>query len=152
VKNSILTTTIAALAVAATACTTTATTSSTRPAPATTSSGSMFSSYAAAAAAPLPEPRDFNIGIKILRQQCFNYAGCNITFQIDPTYTGPGVLANPTRQLMVTYAVAGADSQIIDYFTVDNAGTAHFQREQFVSTKTQPVTLTAHATRVSVAN
>lgn len=37
----------------------------------------------------LPKPADFTIAVKVLEKKCFGSAGCNVTYQIDPKYTGP---------------------------------------------------------------
>lgn len=97
----------------------------------------------------LPDPAQFSIKLKILRQQCFRGAGCNITYQIDPDWNGPEEL-HPDSPIRVIYQVNGGDAgPIINNFTVDAAGIAHYQLQEFVSTASQPANITARVLNVT---
>jgi hypothetical protein len=96
-----------------------------------------------------PKPADFKVGIKIRKKQCFGSAGCNVTFQIDPSYVGDQDL--PTKGIIeVTYEVTGDESgPIINTFTVDGEGTAHYTKEEDASTPSAKTKLKAKVTDVS---
>ncbi len=101
-----------------------------------------------AVVSPLPSPADFVISIKILRKQCFGSAGCNVTYQIDPQYTGATPLKG--RTLMVVYEVAGGeDSPQINNFTVRGDGSASFPKEERTGTSSSGATLKAKVTSIS---
>lgn len=100
----------------------------------------------------LPDPAQFSIKLKILRQQCFRGAGCNIIYQIDPDWNGPGQL-HPNPPIRVIYQVNGGDAgPIINNFTVDDAGNAHYQPQEFLSTASQPANITARVLSVTTVN
>lgn len=90
-----------------------------------------------------PKAKDVRIGIRIREQQCFGSAGCNITFQINPTYVGPSSLDGVFD---VTYKVVGGEDPYVNTFVVRNGG-ARYDREEFISTGPNPK-LTAKATSV----
>lgn len=97
---------------------------------------------------PLPQPADFTIDITILRKKCFGSAGCNVTFQNSPRYTGTTPLKG--RALTVIYEVAGGeDGPQINNFTVHGDGSASFPKEERISTAPSGATLKAKATSVS---
>jgi hypothetical protein len=96
-----------------------------------------------------PKPKDFRIGIKITKKQCFGSAGCNVTFHVKPVYVGTGELGNGPYE--VTYKVIGDESgPLINTFTIDS-GTASYQQEEFASTRAAGVKLRAVATDVESA-
>jgi hypothetical protein len=71
----------------------------------------------------LPTPEDFTIDVKILEKQCFGSAGCNVVYQIDPTYTGATPLTG--RTLTVVYEVTGSEyGPQINNFQVNADGSA----------------------------
>jgi hypothetical protein len=97
--------------------------------------------------APLPTPTDFAIQVKTLSKSCFGSAGCNVTYQIDPQYVGSADLSG--RSFTVVYEVIGGDSgPQIDNFRVSGDGTAHYSREELVSTSSSGTVLTAKATGI----
>lgn len=99
------------------------------------------------APAPLPSPADFAIQVKTLSKACFGSAGCNVTYQIDPRYVGSADLSG--RSFTVVYEVIGGDSgPQIDNFQVSGDGTAHYSREELLSTSSSGTVLTAKATSV----
>lgn len=98
--------------------------------------------------ADLLEPSDFKVGIKILTKQCFGSAGCNLTFRIKPSFVG--VLDMPsTGTTEITYKVKGGDDPMVNTFTVDGEGTAHFDGKEFISTPHSWSKLKAVVTDVS---
>jgi len=99
---------------------------------------------ASAQAAVPPKAEDFTLTIKVLEKQCFGSAGCNVTFRIDPKYNGTADSSNTE----VTYEVLGAEDEIINTFTIDSAGTASFDSNEFASTSSSSKTLTAKVTDV----
>lgn len=99
---------------------------------------------ASAQAAIPPKAEDFIIAIKVLEKKCFGSAGCNVTFRIDPAYSG----AADSSSTEVTYEVLGGEDPIINTFTIDSAGTASFDSEEFVSTPSSGGELTAKVTNV----
>jgi hypothetical protein len=83
-----------------------------------------------------------------LKKQCFGTAGCNITYHINPEYVGSTPISG--RSLTVIYEVTGDESAPqINNFTVSGDGTATFPKNEFASTSSSGVTLTAKATSVS---
>lgn len=97
-------------------------------------------------AAELPKAKDFKIGVKIRRQACFGSAGCNVSFQVNPSYTGP--LDVSTGSYDITYQVSGGDSgPMINTMTLED-GTFSYPREEMLSTSGTP-RLTATVTSVS---
>lgn len=102
------------------------------------------SAAAAAAAAAPPKAEDFNIAVVVLEKQCFGSAGCNVTFRIDPSYTGSG----SATDVEVTFEVLGGDDAYIDTFTIDSEGTATFTSEATVGTPSANAELTAKVTAV----
>lgn len=95
------------------------------------------------------EPSDFTIGIKIREKQCFGSAGCNITYRINPSYTGTEPLPD-TGVIEISYTVTGDESgPIQNTFTIDGEGAARFDKEESASTKANSVKLKAKATDVS---
>jgi hypothetical protein len=98
--------------------------------------------------AVVPAPSDFTIGVKVLREACFGSAGCNVTYQIEPKYTGAKSLDGKT--FTVIYEVTGGeDSPQINNFEIRGDGMASFPKEEFISTSSSGSTLKAKATSVS---
>src|SRR4051794_27596121 len=93
----------------------------------------------AAAAAP-PPPEAFTIGILVLEKQCFGSAGCNVSFRIDPHFTGTGGV----KDLEVTYEVVGGENPLTNTFTIDSAGTASFDEREMLQTRSTGAELSAH--------
>jgi hypothetical protein len=84
-----------------------------------------------------PQAKDFRIKINQTKKQCFGTAGCNISFQIAPTYSGP--LPDPTRIFTVSYKVTGsASGAYVNSFTFQD-GQAKYLHEEYISTKTDKV-------------
>src|SRR3954471_22559458 len=92
----------------------------------------------AAAAAP-PPPEAFTIGILVLEKKCFGSAGCNVSFRIDPKFTGTGSAKN----LEVTYEVVGGEDPLTNTFTIDSAGTASFDGRESLQTSSNGAELSA---------
>jgi len=104
---------------------------------------------AAATQAPAsgtPKPADFKLTIKVLSKQCFGSAGCNVTFRIDPNYTGPTIPDD--RAYQVIYAVRGGeDGTQTNSFTMTGMN-AQYDSEEILSTKSSRAKLTAKVTEV----
>lgn len=91
--------------------------------------------------------RNFKIGVKTRRQECFGSAGCNVTVQIDPDYVGNQDVS--TGSWEITYEIRGGeDGPIIETMTLTD-GTFSFPEEQSVSTTSSGTKLTAVATDVA---
>jgi hypothetical protein len=97
---------------------------------------------------PSPEPEqitlsrsDFEIDIKILSEQCFGSAGCNVEFRIDPLFVGSGPLPDE-GVIEVTYEVEGLEDSHINTFTIEG-DTAEYESEEFGSTTSASVNLRA---------
>jgi hypothetical protein len=100
---------------------------------------------AAAEAALPPDPADFRIEVIVLEKECFGSAGCNVTFRIDPKYTG----TRDVEDVEVTYEVLGGeDGPKINTFTIDSAGMASFDEEEHLSTPSSNTEITAKVTSV----
>lgn len=107
----------------------------------------MVPSVPASTPPPTLNPKDFTIGVKILEKQCFDTAGCDLVYQISPTYNGAQDIS--TGSWDVTYEVDGSSSgPIVNTFTMTN-GTASFDKRDTAQTATSATQLTAHVTSVS---
>ena len=112
-----------------------------------------YSRWAASASAspppaPLPSPSDFTIDVKVLRKACFGSYGCNVTYEIDPTYTGATPLTG--RTFTVIYEVTGSEyGPLINNFDVNSDGTASLKGQELTRTSSSAATLKAKATSVS---
>lgn len=95
-----------------------------------------------------PHKKDFKIGLKILRKQCFGSAGCNITYRIKPTYVGSQDLPE-TGTIEVSYRVYGGDSGPADNTFTIESGTANYDKEENTSTSSSSRKLTVKVTDVS---
>lgn len=87
---------------------------------------------------------DWKIGIRVREKQCFGSAGCNVTFQIVPRYTGSHDLGGSWD---ITYRVVGGEDPIINTFTVDD-GEASYDEEEYASTARESDKLAAKVTGV----
>lgn len=94
-----------------------------------------------------PAPTDFAISIVVLEKSCFGSAGCNVSYRIDPSYSGTRDASN----LEVTYEVRGGEDPSINTFTIDDEGTAHFDSSEYASTASSGAELTAKVTAVRKA-
>lgn len=93
-----------------------------------------------------PAPEDFEIEVIELKRSCFGSAGCNITYEIKPTYTG--ALSSGSKSWTVIYEIRGGEDVKTDNFTMRGDGQASSKSSQnYISTPTNP-TLTAVVTRV----
>jgi len=93
----------------------------------------------------MPKPADFAITVHILEKTCFGSAGCNVTYRIEPNYTGASPL--PNKEIIVVYEVRGGEDAQINRFTI-SGGQAEFPSEERISTKSSKAELTAVATQV----
>src|SRR6185436_12085262 len=95
--------------------------------------------------APLPTPDMFTITVKVIEKKCFGSAGCNVTYQIEPTYTGTRPL--PTSPVTVVYEVLGGDDPQTNRFTV-TGDRVKFDSEESIQTPKSSSVLTAKVTAV----
>jgi hypothetical protein len=79
---------------------------------------------------PPPVPADFVVGVIITEQKCFGSAGCNYRYTINPQYISANPLPDKTT---VVYTVAGGEQDQVGNFTIDQDGTATFDRETSIS-------------------
>ncbi len=72
----------------------------------------------------LVEPKDVEIDLDVVSQQCFGSAGCNVT--VEPSLTPKSVFAE-AGGYRVTYEVSGdEDGKVIETLDVDTDGTYSF--------------------------
>jgi hypothetical protein len=100
---------------------------------------------------PLPAPADFTLRVKVTSKQCFGSAGCNIEYEVQPTFNS-GEWSYP-NDVDVTFAVTGGeDGPIIGTFTISpdgNMDTADLTG--FASTSRRSIVLKAKVTEVAEA-
>jgi hypothetical protein len=65
----------------------------------------------------VPAASDFEVGIDVLKKQCFASAGCSVAYKINAKYDGSTPL-DPSKTYTVVYDVAGAESPITANFTI----------------------------------
>lgn len=95
----------------------------------------------------LPDPSDVKIRVKVLEKECFGSAGCNLTYRIEPEYTGTATLPDD-RTISIIYEVRGGeDGPQINTFTI-TGDNAEFDAEENISTSSSSKKLTAKATEV----
>lgn len=110
---------------------------------------------AAPAPVVLPKATDFTLAVKVLKKSCFGSAGCNLTYRIDPTYSGAPFPAGVRFE--VVYQVNGGADPQVNRFTIGagdgpgNSWSASVQEEEFIQTKSSSAVLTAVVTDVSKA-
>jgi hypothetical protein len=93
-----------------------------------------------------PKPKDFKLGIKVTKKECFGEAGCNILYKISLDYLGNQKLpAEGTTD--ITYQVDGAEDPIIGTITLDGEG-KFSANEESASTTSSSKKLTAKVTEV----
>ncbi|WP_191894433.1 hypothetical protein [Planomonospora parontospora] len=88
-----------------------------------------------------PSPSDFEIEVKVLKKACFGSAGCNVTYRINPGYSGPDL--GDDQKFDVVYEVrGGTDGAQVNTFTMEGER-ASFDAEEFLSTPSSGTKLTA---------
>ena len=93
-----------------------------------------------------PAVKDFKVAVKVTQKQCFGSAGCNVTFRIDPSYTGPAIPADQTYE--VVYEIRGGDEPLRNRFTI-TGDTATYDQDEMIGTKTSKAVLTAIVVEVN---
>jgi hypothetical protein len=93
-----------------------------------------------------PTAKDFKLTVKTLTKQCFGSAGCNVTYRILVTYSGPTL--DPSKEYEVLYEVRGGeDGPVANKLTVAD-GESSVDEEEMVSTPKSSTKLTAVVTDV----
>jgi hypothetical protein len=77
-----------------------------------------------------PIPADFVVGVIIAEQKCFGSAGCSYHYTINPQYISAKPLPEKTT---VVFTVTGGEQDQVGNFTIDQDGTATFDRETSIS-------------------
>ncbi|UXA10247.1 hypothetical protein KXD97_19110 [Mycobacterium sp. SMC-8] len=77
-----------------------------------------------------PTAADFEVGVIVTEQKCFGSAGCNYRYTINPQYVSAKPLPDKTT---VVFTVTGGDQDQVGNFTIDQDGTATFDRETSIS-------------------
>lgn len=97
----------------------------------------------------LPEPEDFEIGLKVTSKQCFGSAGCNVEFKIDldSFYTGDADLTRIDDPITVTYEIEGAEDAYVDSLVIDG-GNVRYNPTGHVSTPSESTELSVKVTDV----
>lgn len=103
---------------------------------------------AVTAPADLPMPSEFKLAVKTLSKQCFGSAGCNITYQIEPTYSGSTPLPTDKTLTVVYQVLGGQDGPQINNFTVTGQS-VRYDKTEFVGTASSSAVLSATAMSVS---
>ena len=101
-----------------------------------------------APAAYNPKPKDFKIGIKILKKTCSETLRCDVEFRIVPSYIGSQAFPNEGTT-EVTYEVIGGEQDITNTFEVDGEGTVTFDENESAETASSSTKLVAKVTEVS---
>ncbi|MEV4361706.1 hypothetical protein [Nonomuraea sp. NPDC049625] len=93
-----------------------------------------------------PDPEEFSLRVKTLEKKCYGSVGCNVTYSIRVSYSGPAL--NPDQEYQVTYEVTGLeDGPAVNTFTIQGDEVS-YQEEEFASTTSSSRTLKAKATEV----
>ena len=97
----------------------------------------------------LPEPEDFEIGLKVTSKQCFGSAGCNVEFKIDldSFYTGDADLTRIDDPITVTYEIEGAEDAYVDSLVIDGDN-VRYNPTGHVSTPSESTELSVKVTDV----
>jgi hypothetical protein len=77
-----------------------------------------------------PVAADFVVGVIITEQKCFGSAGCSYHYTINPQYISAKPLPEKTT---VVFTVTGGEQDQVGNFTIDQDGTATFDRETSIS-------------------
>jgi hypothetical protein len=94
-----------------------------------------------------PSAGDFAISVKVLSKHCFGSAGCNITYRIDPSYSGH--LLDSGDTYTITYEVTGVeDGPQINSFTL-TGDQVQYESEESAQTTSSSVKLKAKVTGVA---
>jgi hypothetical protein len=95
----------------------------------------------------LPTPDMFKIPVTVIQQHCYGEAGCNVTYEIDPTYIGSAPLTKSAFRVL--YTVEGGDEGLqTESFTVAGGEHIRYKKQGFISTGDDRVSITATPTRV----
>jgi hypothetical protein len=93
-----------------------------------------------------PSKADFKLTPKVLSKKCFGSAGCNVTYRILVSYTGPTL--DPSESYELVYEVRGGeDGPTTNTLTV-TGGESSVDEEEYVSTNSKNAKLTAVVTDV----
>lgn len=76
-----------------------------------------------------PTAADFVVGVVVTEQKCFGSAGCIYHYTINPRYISTKPLPDKTT---VIFKVTGGDQDQVGNFTIDDGGTATFDRESTI--------------------
>lgn len=113
--------------------------------PTTTVAPAETTTTSTTAAPHVPTPAEFTIEVVETKRSCFGSAGCNVGYQIHPTYNGPPT--DPAVTYTVIYEVRGGEDVKTDNFTMHGTK-ASVTREDLLSTPEGGPPLTAVVTRV----
>jgi hypothetical protein len=95
-----------------------------------------------------PKPKDFKVGIRILKKTCHGELGCDVSFRIVPSYVGSQSFPAEGKT-EVTYEVTGGTDPITNTFEIDGEGTVTFDEEESVEIASSSTKLVATVTAVS---
>jgi hypothetical protein len=95
-----------------------------------------------------PKPKDFRVGIRILKKTCHGELGCDVSFRIVPSYVGSQSFPAEGKT-EVTYEVTGGTDPITNTFEIDGEGTVTFDEEESVEIASSSTKLVATVTAVS---
>lgn len=96
----------------------------------------------------VPKKSDWQVKVTTRKKQCFGEAGCNVTVKTEPIYVGDRDLPD-TGTIEVFYEISGDESgPITESFTV-TGGTAHYPKEEDLSTPKSGTKVKAKITDVT---
>jgi hypothetical protein len=97
-----------------------------------------------------PKKTDFAIKIKTTSKQCFGSAGCNLEIKVSSLRTQPRSYYPSTGEIDISYTIKGGEDPLEGTLTVylDDDPVQADVDEQFLSTRSKSVKLTATVTAV----
>ena len=103
---------------------------------------------------PTPAAKDFELGVKVTKKQCFGSAGCNVEFEMTLAYNGPAL--EPNSSWDVTFDLQGSEDSYTStlHMTLDGTGlhgTYDQDGGQMVQTKSSKTVLKPVVTSATAA-
>lgn len=94
-----------------------------------------------------PKPSDFDIKVIEIEHDCYGYGvGCNITYRIDPKYTGLDL--DDGTNWTISYKIIGGKQPKTDSFDMTGDGNAQIDDKTMITVPNSSVKLKAKVTQV----
>ena len=93
-----------------------------------------------------PTKADFKLAVKTLTKKCFGSAGCNVTYRILVSYSGPAL--DPATTYEVLYQVKGGEDGPVDNKLTVTGDQSSVDEEEMIQTKSSKTKLTVVVTDV----